>query len=121
MKEALYRNNIKLGWLFERYGAQKPEKHNMRATVVHTKAYLLFIMGCILFPSINRSFVHVRYMHPLINIREIPYYAWGAAVLAHIYRGLEIAARKGSKSIACCVWVLQVWSYERFPRIGVPL
>ena len=121
VKEALYWNNIKMGWLFERYGAQKPEKNNMRATVVHTKAYLLFIMGCILFPSINRSFVHVRYMHPLINMREIPYYAWGAAVLAHIYRGLEIAARKGSKSIACCVWVLQVWSYERFPRIGVPL
>ncbi|KAL8125379.1 hypothetical protein AgCh_012895 [Apium graveolens] len=33
VKEALYRNNIKLGWLFEKYGAQKPEKNNMKAKV----------------------------------------------------------------------------------------
>ncbi|KAL8098314.1 hypothetical protein AgCh_031183 [Apium graveolens] len=118
--EALYRNNIKLSWLFDRYGREKPEKNNMLATFVHMKAYILFVMGCIIFPTNSRSFVHVRYIHPLINMREIPYYGWGAAVLAHLYRGLENAVRKGSKTIACCAWLLQVWSYERFSRIGVP-
>ncbi|KAL8118217.1 hypothetical protein AgCh_015940 [Apium graveolens] len=34
-------------------------------------------------------------------------------------RGLENAAKKGSKTIACCTWLLQVWAYERFTHIGV--
>ena len=120
VNDALYRGHIKLTWLFETYGEVKPEKHNMLATVVHTQAYLLFVIGAILLPTKYRSFVHVRYIQPLLNLREIPNYAWGAAVLAHLYRGLEHAAKKGSKGIAGCVWLLQIWSYERFPRIGVP-
>lgn len=118
--DALFRNHIKLTWLFERYGRQKPEKHNAEATIVHTQAYLVFLCGAVLFPTKDRAYAHVRYIVPLSNIREIHNYAWGAAVLAHTYRGLEIAARRSSKSVAACVWLLHIWSYERFPRIGVP-
>ncbi|KAK1384394.1 hypothetical protein POM88_022129 [Heracleum sosnowskyi] len=120
VENALYRGHIKLTSLFDRYGRQKPEKHNDEATVIHTHAYLLFVIGAVLFPSKDKATVHVRNIQPLLNIREIPNYAWGAAVLAHLYRGLEIAARRNSKTVAACVWLLEVWSYERFPRIGVP-
>lgn len=120
VKDALRRNNIKFTWLFDRYGRVKPAKDDMRAIIVHTQAYMLLVIGAVLFPTSNRSFVHPRYIRPLQNLRHIRTYAWGSAVLAHLYRALEFAA-KDSKSIAGCTWLLEVWSYERFPNISVPV
>lgn len=42
-------------------------------------------------------------------------------MLAHLYQDLELATHKGSKSVAACVWLLQIWCYERFPSINLPL
>lgn len=32
----------------------------------------------------------------------------------------ESAAMKSYMTVAACVWLLEVWSYERFNRIDVP-
>ncbi|KAL8102798.1 hypothetical protein AgCh_027358 [Apium graveolens] len=52
------------------------------------KAYLLMVVGSVLFPNSSRNVVHPR--------------------------GLEHAAQKGAKRSACCTWLLQLWAYERF-------
>ena len=121
LAHATYRGKIKLTWLFNKYGRNKPTKGDMRAMVVATQAYMLFVIVTVLFPTSSRSFVHPRYIQPLQNLREIRNYAWGATVLAYLYRGLEHAAHSESKVIVGCTWLLEVWSFERFPRMSVPI
>ena len=41
--------------------------------------------------------------------------AWGAVMLAYLYRQLEMASRAGCKTIAGCLTLLQTWIYEYFP------
>lgn len=80
---------------------------------LHTRAYMLFIIGGILFPTSSRSTVHPRYMQLLQREDEIIDYAWGAAVLAYLYRGLSNAADKSAVGINGCTMLLQYWAYER--------
>ena len=42
-------------------------------------------------------------------------YAWGATVLAYLYRQLGIAGRASAAGIAGCLTLLQAWIYEYFP------
>ena len=80
---------------------------------VHTRAYMLFIIGGVLFPSSSRDTVHARYMQLLMDDTEISGYAWGAAVLSYLYRGLTKAADRSATSLNGCTMLLMYWAYER--------
>ena len=82
-------------------------------TRVYTRAYVFWIIGAILFPTSSRATVHPRYIQLLQKTDEIIDYAWGAGVLAYLYRELGKAAKKTSTSINGCVMLLQLWAYER--------
>nr|XP_017233157.1 PREDICTED: serine/threonine-protein phosphatase 7 long form homolog [Daucus carota subsp. sativus] len=81
--------------------------------MVYTRAYVFWIIGAILFPTSSRATVHPRYIQLLQKTDEIIDYAWGAGVLANLYRELGKAVKKTSTSINGCVMLLQLWAYER--------
>lgn len=69
---ALYGGNIKLTWLFDRYGQENPEKENMWAIILHTQVYLMLVIGYVIFPTKDKVYVHVRYiMFYLTSMRNL--------------------------------------------------
>ena len=119
VKRAFTRGGVKYTWLYERYGRAAPGPDRKRIAI-HTQAYLFLIVGSVLFPTTSRNVVHTRYIKHLRILKLVPLWSWGSAVLCYLYRGLEHAAQKGAKKIACCTWLLQLWCYERFV-IGRPI
>nr|XP_017256347.1 PREDICTED: serine/threonine-protein phosphatase 7 long form homolog [Daucus carota subsp. sativus] len=119
VKEGYTRGGVRLTWLFETYGSADPGP-DLRCIAVHTQAYMFFVVGSILFPTSSRNVVHPRYIRHLRTLSHVRTWSWGSAVLSYLYRGLSTAAQKGSKKIPCCVWLLMLWSYERFD-IGRPI
>lgn len=81
--------------------------------VVYTRGYVLYIIGAILFPTSNRNVVHPRYIQFLQQPDQIIDYAWGAAVLAHLYRALSKSVKKSCTSFNGCAMLLQLWAWER--------
>ena len=113
VKDGFTRGGVRLTWLFETYGSADPGP-DPRRIAVHTQAYMFFVVGSILFPTSSRNVVHPRYIRHLRTLSHVRTWSWGSAVLSYLYRSLATAAQKGSKKISCCVWLLMLWSYERF-------
>uniref|UniRef100_N1QWH5 Aminotransferase-like plant mobile domain-containing protein n=1 Tax=Aegilops tauschii TaxID=37682 RepID=N1QWH5_AEGTA len=81
---------IRLTWLYRKFH-QLPENPTINDIAFSTRAYLLYLVGSTLFPDTMRGFVSPRYLPLLGDFRKIHEYAWGAAALAHLYRGLSVA------------------------------
>lgn len=105
-------SGISLHTLRERYGS-RPDTELPQDCRVYSRAYVLYIIGGILFPTSSRDIVHPRYLQLLQTTDDIGDYAWGAAVLAYLYRGLCRAAKKSSTALNGCTMLLQLWAYER--------
>lgn len=108
---------IKLSSLRERYCQRRPRSKRpdllAQDPVVYTRAYVLYIIGAILFPTSSRHVVHPRYLQLLQHPDQIIDYAWGAAVLAHLYRSLSKSVKKSCNSFNGCSMLLQLWAWER--------
>ncbi|PKU61815.1 Serine/threonine-protein phosphatase 7 long form like [Dendrobium catenatum] len=90
----------------------------------HVRAYILFIIGCLLLPDTSGSEIHLQYLPLLEDIHLFSTYSIGGAVLAHLYRELTEATKPKRANIAGCVHLLQIWSWERIhvgrPTLHVP-
>ncbi|XP_028108860.1 protein MAIN-LIKE 2-like [Camellia sinensis] len=58
--------------------------------------------------------VPVVYLGLLMDLGSIHTYAWGAAVLAFLYKQLGYASRSGVKQMGGYMTLLEVWIYEHF-------
>lgn len=89
---------------------------------MYTRAYVLYLIGGVLFPSGNRDTVHPRWLQFLQNKREIHTYAWGAAVLADLFRALSKVVKRSVVAFDGYRMLLQLWAWERLlpgqPRIA---
>ncbi|KAM7496575.1 hypothetical protein LguiA_020989 [Lonicera macranthoides] len=72
----------------------------------YVRAYILFIIGILLFPESEKVIVPILYLHFLIHITadSLNCYAWGAAVLAKLHSCLGNNNLKNSKG---AMWVLE--------------
>ncbi|KAJ3702239.1 hypothetical protein LUZ61_005944 [Rhynchospora tenuis] len=79
----------------------------------YTRAFVLELLGCTLFPDATGDSVPAFYLDLLQDLRTTPsqgVYNWGAATLAALYRGLDTAAINNSVNIGAPWLLLQVWS-----------
>ena len=91
------------------------------------EAYVLWLMGTVMFTSNHGDTVDARYIGIAREIadarrpQDILQRSWGSAVLASTLRGMCLSStRVSSKSgIIGCPLLLQLWSFERLP-IGRP-
>jgi hypothetical protein len=86
------------GWIPE-----NAEEAQMRA-----RAYILHMLGTVLFPGTNGTIVSLEYLPLLENLHETARYSWGSAVLSYLYNGLCKATEKGRTNAAGCAILLQV-------------
>ncbi|XP_044965648.1 protein MAIN-LIKE 1-like isoform X3 [Hordeum vulgare subsp. vulgare] len=106
---------IRLTWLYRKFH-QLPENPTINDIAFSTRAYLLYLVGSTLFPDTMRGFVSPRYLPLLGDFRRIHEYAWGAAALAHLYRGLSVAVTPNATTqFLGSATLLMAWIYEYIP------
>uniref|UniRef100_A0ACD6A5E1 Uncharacterized protein n=1 Tax=Avena sativa TaxID=4498 RepID=A0ACD6A5E1_AVESA len=110
--------SINIAWLHDTFtnlpdGASKSEIEHA------TRAYIMYQIGCSLFPDLSGTRVHLRYLALLRDFDASGEMAWGAAVLAHLYRELGKASMKGKANCCAFLTLLQIWAWEHI-QIGRP-
>ncbi|CAI0400711.1 unnamed protein product, partial [Linum tenue] len=114
---------VKLSWLREHFN-NLPPNASVEITGQFARAYALSLIGFMLFPDRTGATVHLQYLLLLENWRTAGGYAWGAAVLAYLYRemGRSVLHLTRSSStrgdLGGWVALLQLWAWERFPLIA---
>ncbi|XP_050892709.1 protein MAIN-LIKE 2 isoform X2 [Lathyrus oleraceus] len=78
----------------------------------HVKAYLLFLLGNLLFTTSSFDSVSAIYL-PFLEVHDIDSYAWGAAVLATLKVSMN-KVRQGNKTLNGFAYLLLVFAFERF-------
>ena len=81
----------------------------------YTRAYILDMFACWMFPDASGDTVPASFLVFLTDLNNPPKVNWGAAVLACLYRGLCTACQIASKSFIGPAALLQHWSWTRFP------
>ncbi|XP_078152756.1 serine/threonine-protein phosphatase 7 long form homolog isoform X3 [Carex rostrata] len=79
----------------------------------YTRAYILDMLACWMFPDSSGDTVPLVYLHLLRDLEHPRRVNWGAAVLALLYRGLCMAAQSKYKTFIGPCALLQHWSWSR--------
>ncbi|RWR80135.1 serine/threonine-protein phosphatase 7 long form isoform X1 [Cinnamomum micranthum f. kanehirae] len=78
------------------------------------RAYLLYLLGCMLFTDKSGTRVLIIFLTHLVDLDNVSSYAWGATALAYLYRQLGLATRHEVKQMAGYLTLLEAWVYEHF-------
>lgn len=84
------------------------------------RGYLLYLLGCTVFPDKTGNKISVYYLQSLMDLGSVGNIAWGMGVLAHLYRQMGLATRSGVRQISGNLTLLQAWIFEHF-SIGKPI
>ncbi|XP_039828443.1 uncharacterized protein LOC120690004 isoform X3 [Panicum virgatum] len=110
--------SINIAWLHDTFKTL-PDGANQSDVEYAARAYILYQIGCSLFPDPSGTRVHLRYLALLRDFDASGEMAWGAAVLAHLYRELGKASMKGKANCCAFLTLLQIWAWEHI-QIGCP-
>ncbi|KAL5180347.1 Serine/threonine-protein phosphatase 7 long form [Glycine soja] len=77
---------IKLSWLAQHFQELNNHDGNLQQVERFTRAWILRFIRGVLFVDKGSSKVSLRYLQFLRDFRECSTYAWGAVVLAYLYR-----------------------------------
>lgn len=109
------------GWLRQHFEVCPPDAGPVQVER-HARAWLWYLLACFLLPDSSGDTV-ASTMLPILGKpwAAIAGYSWASCVLGHMYRQLCDACRRNEKSssIGGCLYLLQVWCWERLP-IGRP-
>ncbi|CAL4919228.1 unnamed protein product [Urochloa decumbens] len=110
--------SINIAWLHDTFKTL-PEGASQSDVEYAARAYILYQIGCSLFPDPSGTRVHLKYLALLRDFDASGEMAWGAAVLAHLYRELGKASMKGKTNCCAFLTLLQIWAWEHI-QIGRP-
>ncbi|XP_057543832.1 serine/threonine-protein phosphatase 7 long form homolog [Amaranthus tricolor] len=100
---------------------QSPKSADDATVERYARAYLLYLIGAVLFSDKTGNRVQLLYLTLLDAPWEvISGYSWGSAALAYLYRRLCEASQKNVKEIAGPLIILQLWAWEHV-LIGQPM
>lgn len=120
--QALDGGKLKLTWIRETFSINPhQEVCSLNETVLHfhVRAYLLYLIGAVLFPDKSGNKVQLIFFPLLIDLSKLDDISWGSGVLAYLYRSMCNATKKGVTQIGGALLLLQFWSWERI-SIGRP-
>ncbi|KAM0855383.1 hypothetical protein ACQ4PT_049807 [Festuca glaucescens] len=103
--------SINIAWLHDTF-ANLPDGASKLQIEHATRAYIMYQIGCSLFPDPSGTRVHLRYLALLRDFHASGDMGWGAAVLAHLYRELGKASMKGKANCCAFLTLLQLWAWE---------
>ena len=95
---------VRLSWLRDIYQRRCQAGH----WTVAAHAYLLHLLGCILFANKSATHVHVVFLDAFRDFSQSGSYAWGASALLHMYDHLNDACKSGDRQLAGYITLLQV-------------
>jgi hypothetical protein len=98
---------MKLTWLREHF-IFMPGNANMVRVRQHARAYILHMIGTLLFPDANKGTVHARWLPLLEDLDVCATLSWGSAVLAYLYREMAHVSLMEKKELHACISLLQV-------------
>ncbi|KAL5077286.1 hypothetical protein RYX36_016270 [Vicia faba] len=102
-------HNISLKRLKEKFQSIDVTEENVNSYV---KAYILFLLGNVLFTTSTFTDVSVIYL-PFLEVLDIDNYAWEAAVHATLKASMN-KVRQGNKTLTGFAYLLMVFAFERF-------
>ncbi|KAF9603373.1 hypothetical protein IFM89_035618 [Coptis chinensis] len=114
------KGHVTLEWLRKTF-SNTPEDATTEIVDCHVRAYLLFLLGCTIFNDKSGVGVHVAYLQVLLEVDNVSKYAWGAAVLAYLYRELAKASQRNKRQVVGCMTLLEAWVYEHFCLQNSPM
>ncbi|KAI0499780.1 hypothetical protein KFK09_017988 [Dendrobium nobile] len=86
----------------------------------HSQAYSIISLRWLRWTFYRESYEDLpRHVFLRHHIENFAHYSLGSAVLAHLYRELNLATRPSRMYIAGCLPLLQVWAWERI-HVGRP-
>ncbi|XP_020263980.1 serine/threonine-protein phosphatase 7 long form homolog [Asparagus officinalis] len=118
------RGNIKLKWLKDTFSVPLPFDAPPILIEQHARAYIMHMIGSILFPDSSKDKVHARWLPLIGDLDTCGALSWGSAVLAYLYREMSKVAFMKNSDLKGCLSLLQVWAWERLhlkPRLCVNL
>ncbi|XP_074356549.1 serine/threonine-protein phosphatase 7 long form homolog [Apium graveolens] len=66
----------------------------------------------------SRGLFHPIFLHFFRDLDKCGDYAWGAAMLAYLYRELYKIMKKEVDEVVGCLILLQLWAWERLPTLA---
>ncbi|XP_074311477.1 serine/threonine-protein phosphatase 7 long form homolog isoform X2 [Silene latifolia] len=103
---------LKLTWLSGNFSGLPQDADDDRL-YKHVRAYILYLIGTIIFPDKSGNEVCILFLPLLANLDEIDEYSWGSAALSCLYRNLCGASKRGKSEISGPIVLLQLWAWER--------
>jgi len=112
-------NTLSLKWLGGNLISNDLNEHSpLEARIQHTRRYLRWLIGELLFPNTTRLFVHNSWLYLLMDFYQTRTYSRGSSVLTFLYRGMCEASHPDKKALAGCNFLLQVLGYCRLSYIA---
>ncbi|KAF5182407.1 hypothetical protein FRX31_028005 [Thalictrum thalictroides] len=76
---------IQTDWIKENFKGKENVEDDGKVDCA-VRAYLMYMIGCVLLPDKSGTMMSASYMRFLLDISKIHEYAWGASALAYLYR-----------------------------------
>ncbi|KAJ3707989.1 hypothetical protein LUZ61_011694 [Rhynchospora tenuis] len=105
---------IRISWLRNCFSYCPPDADESTVQK-YARAYLLMLVGTVLFPDHFGDSISARYLPLFKDFNKSGSYSWGSGVLAFLYRELCSATKTEKRQIGGPIILLQMWSWERFP------
>ncbi|XP_057249382.1 serine/threonine-protein phosphatase 7 long form homolog [Beta vulgaris subsp. vulgaris] len=116
--KVLQGSSLRLTWLRQHFFLL-PNDADEVTVQRFARAYILALMGSILFADKSGDAVQVLYLPLLADLDVAGTYSWGSATLAYLYRQLCRASHRGARELGGPVLLLQIWAWEHI-HIGRP-
>ncbi|GFZ11322.1 hypothetical protein Acr_22g0007200 [Actinidia rufa] len=114
--EDIDRGRLRMSWLRRTFDVL-PEHADDVSVQRHARAYILRLIGGILFTDYSQTLVRVAYLPFLLDLDAAGACSWGSAVLAMLYRSMCRATKIGQRQIVGALLLLQIWACESDSRV----
>ncbi|XP_074351483.1 serine/threonine-protein phosphatase 7 long form homolog [Apium graveolens] len=111
-------SRVRLSFIISCAPARLPQDASADDIRFQVLCYLVHLFGGALFTDHLGGLFHPMFLHFIRDLDKYGDYAWGAAVLAYLYRELCKTSKKDVDKLAGCLLLLQLWEWERLPILA---